>query len=145
MINEDVRKTIEKKISIMQEYMGDLQSYVVLSDESIVNNKDKLYSMERVFQLLVDEAVDINALLAYNLGGNIPDTLRSSFFEIVPLGIIDRQFAEKISESAKIRNQMTHDYDKLTKQEVINAIKKFYDIYGIYVKIVVNKFVEPNQ
>lgn len=141
MIDDNVQNVLERKILVLLGYLEELKSYVNLSDEVIRHNKDKLYSMERMFQLVVDEAVDINAILAYHLGGKIPDSLKSSFFEIVPLKIIDYYFAEKISESAKTRNQVTYDYDKLTTAEVISSIRKFSEMYETYAKILVEKFI----
>jgi len=144
MINEDVKKILERKILLLHGYLSDLESYVKLDDKQILDNKDKLYSMERVFQLVVDEAIDINAIIIYQLGGAIPDSSKSSFYELVPLKVVDQDFAEKISESAKIRNQMTHDYDKLSLGEVISSTRGFFEMYKIYVKILIDKFIPKN-
>lgn len=145
MINKDIQKTLEKKILNLQEYLKDLEEYAILSDEQILGNKDKFYSLQRVFQLVVDEAVDINAILVYQLGGNIPDSFKSSFYELVPLKIIENSFAERISDSAKIRNQITHDYERLTNVEIVASIKKFFELYKEYVKILIGKFVVDRE
>lgn len=62
------------------------------------------------FQLMVDEAVDINTALIYQLRGKVPDSYKSTFYELVSLDILEKSFAEKIAESVKVRNQMIHDY-----------------------------------
>ena len=142
MINEDTQKTLDKKIMLLRGYLKNLERYVALSNEEINKNQDKLYAMERIFQLVVDKSADINAVLAFQIGGKVPDSLKSSFYELVPLKIIDYSFAEKIAESVKIRNQMTHNYEKLTDLEVMVGIKKFFSMYEIYAKILVEKFIE---
>ena len=144
-MNTDAKKILGNKILLLQKYVKELEPYVAIPDDGLIKNKDKRLAMERMFQLVVDESIDINGILAYQLGGTIPDSLKSSFYEIVPLGIIDLGFADKIADSAKIRNQMTHDYDKLTDGEVITSVKKFYDMYLIYIKVLVKKFIEPNN
>jgi uncharacterized protein YutE (UPF0331/DUF86 family) len=121
--------------------MEDLAPYASLSIDELIDNKEKRTLAERYFQLMVDEAIDINAALAYQLGGKIADAYKSTFFELVPLGIINQSFADAISESAKIRNQLTHDYDKLSKQVVAESVKKFFDMYKIYAKIITEKFL----
>lgn len=143
MINEDVKKTLEKKIKILLDYMDQIKEYVAIDSDSLALNKDKRLAAERLFQLMVDEAVDISALLVYHLGGSIPDSSKSTFYELAPLKIIDLGFAEKIAESAKIRNQMTHDYEKLSKLDVVISIKKFYEMYKSFAKILVDRFIEP--
>ena len=136
---------IKQKIKTLREYMDDLAPYASLSVEELVSNKEKRTLAERYFQLMVDEAIDINAALAYQLGGKIADAYRSTFFELVPLGIIDQSFADAISESAKVRNQLTHDYEKLSKKTVAESIKKFFEMYKQYAKIIVEKFLDGSK
>ena len=97
--------------------------------------------MERCFLLMVDEAADVNASLAYQLGKKIPESNRSTFFELVPLGVIDESFAARISESVKIRNQLVHRYEELTKYAAIEAMKKFVPMYKEYLTLLVKKFI----
>lgn len=136
---------IKQKIKTLREYMDDLAPYASLSVEELVSNKEKRTLAERYFQLMVDEAIDINAALAYQLGGKIADAYRSTFFELVPLGIIDQSFADAISESAKVRNQLTHDYEKLSKKTVAESIKKFFEMYKQYAKIIIEKFLDDSK
>ncbi len=139
-MNTDAQKVLKEKILLLQKYIKMLGSYLSLSDEEINQNEDKRLAMERSFQLVVDEAIDINAILIYQLGGTIPDSSKSSFYEIVPLNIIDQQFAEGIAESAKVRNQITHDYGKLSMNELVISTRKYFEMYKTYAKILIEKF-----
>ena len=136
---------LEKKIGFLQEYLSKLSVYVSLSDDAILGNDDKLLAMERSFQLVVDETIDINAVIAYQLKGTVPESYRSTFYEMVPLGIIDQSFADTISESAKVRNQLTHDYEKLSRTDMVVAIKKFFKVYQTYAAILVKKFLNDES
>src|SRR3989338_7950103 len=91
----------KKKVDRLQEYISKLAPYVALDTAELLKNEEKRAAMERWFQLMVDEAVDINASLAYQLGGKVADSYKSSFHELVPLGVIDNNFATQIAESAK--------------------------------------------
>ncbi len=97
--------------------------------------------MERMFLLMVDEAIDINVALAYQLGGKIAESNRSTFLELVPLGIIDEPFAIRIGESAKVRNQLTHRYEELQKAEAVEAMKKFAAMYTEYTALLIKKLI----
>ena len=79
MMNTDTQKIIGNKILLLQKYMKKLVAYLVNTDDELLHNEDKLLATERVFQLVVDESIDINGILAYQLGGTIPDSLKSSF------------------------------------------------------------------
>lgn len=144
MKDADAKKILEKKILLLQGYLDDLQSYLTLSNDQILGNKDKLLSTERLFQLVADEAADINSVIAYQLGGQIPDSFKSSFYELVPLKVIEHSFAEQIMDSVKVRNQLTHDYEKLSKTETLAAIRRFFDMYKTYAKILIEKFLKEN-
>lgn len=133
---------LEKKIVRLQEYMETLSEYVSLDTSMILKNKEKLFAMERAFLLTVDEAIDINAAAIYLIGGKVADSYKSTFHELVPISIIGIDLAEKIAESAKIRNQLTHDYEKLQKKDAIEEIKRFYPLYQTYLKALIEKFVK---
>lgn len=133
---------LKRKITRLKDYIENLSEYVALAENVILSNKDKTYAMERVFQLLVDEAIDINTFISFHLGNKAPETYKSSFYELSSLGILDYNLAERISESAKIRNQMTHDYEKIAKGDLVKDIKKFYELYKEYLKILIEKFIK---
>lgn len=136
-----VHISIQRKIALLQEYCGKLKSYVTLNTNFLLGNEEKQAAMERWFILMVDEAIDINAALAYQLGGKIPESHKSTFLELVPLKILELDFAEQISESVKVRNQMTHDYEKVQRMELIDAMKRFAEMYKIYLGILITKFI----
>ncbi len=131
---------IKTKISKFTEYMSKLQAYVATPTDDILRNEEKRLSMERLFQLVVDEAIDINTALSYQISKRVSDSYRSSFYDLADSGAIEQNFAAKIAESTKVRNQIVHDYEKLEYREMIENIKKFYVLYEEYGKIIVNKY-----
>ena len=133
---------LEKRILRMRDYLEKLAAYILLEQKELLKNDEKLLAMERLFLLVVDEAIDINAAIVYQMGGSIAESYKSTFYELVPLKIIDLELAEKIAESAKIRNQLTHDYDKLQKKDAVEAIKKFHPLFKEYLRVLIGKFVK---
>ncbi len=136
-----IQKDTIRKISILQDYLNTLIPYAAIPKEDLLNNFEKLATMERYFLLMADEAFDVNSALAYQLGNKIPESNKSTFYEIADLKIITREFAEKISLSAKTRNQLVHDYEKVQKSVLVEEMKKFMELYKEYIKILVEKFV----
>lgn len=136
-----IQKDTIRKISILQDYLNTLIPYAAIPTEDLLNNFEKLATMERYFLLMADEAFDVNSALAYQLGNKIPESNKSTFYEIADLKIITREFADKISLSAKTRNQLVHDYEKVQKSVLIEEMKKSMELYKEYIKILVEKFV----
>ena len=57
------------------------------------------------------------------------------------LKIIDYNFADKISLSAKTRNRLIHDYEKVQQSVAVEEMKKYAELYKEYSKILIEKFV----
>src|SRR3989344_7182419 len=114
MISVEAQKLIEQKLQLLQGYMKELEKYVTLDTDMIAGDIEKLRSMERSFQLMVDEAIDINAVLAYQLGNTVPDAYKSTFYDLVPIKILELPFVERISESSRVRDEVMQDYEKIT-------------------------------
>jgi uncharacterized protein YutE (UPF0331/DUF86 family) len=136
-----IQKDTIRKIGILQDYLNTLIPYAVISTVELLDNPEKLAAMERYFLLMADEAFDVNSTLAYQLGNKIPESNKSTFYEIANLGIISREFADEISLSAKTRNNLVHDYEKVQKSTLIEEMKKYTELYKKYVKILIEKFV----
>ncbi len=64
----------------------------------LLQNKEKLASRERFFQLIADEAFDTNSAIAYQLGNQIPESNKSTFCALPDMGILlDKKFVGKIA------------------------------------------------
>lgn len=132
---------LERKIKLLKEYVDKLAPYAALDSSDLIKNEEKRAAMERWFQLMVDEAVDINAALAYQLSGKVSESYKSTFYELVALNVIEKTFAEKIAESVKVRNQMIHDYERIQYSELIEKMKSFFEPYKTYARIIIEKFL----
>ena len=127
---------LERKIGLLREYVEKLAPYAVLDSDDLIKDEEKRAAMERWFQLMVDEAIDINTALTYQLGGKVPESYKSTFYELVGLGILEKSFAEKIAESVKVSNQMIHDYERVQHSELIERMKGFFEPYKKYARII---------
>lgn len=136
-----IHPAIQRKIQLLQEYFSRVREYAQIDTPIIVANPEKQAAMERYFLLMVDEAVDINGALAYQIGNKIPETNRSTFIELAALGVVDEQLALQLGESVKIRNQLAHGYEKLQKTDAVDAMKKFVEMYHIYLKTLIQKYI----
>ena len=132
---------IKRKIDRLSAYLNELKPHLELADKVILADQMKLRNLERLFQLIVDEAVDINSMLATDSSLESPESYRSTFYSLVNLKIIDENFADKISQSAKLRNQVVHEYEQLKPSEVVRGVKFQFPLFREYLTILINKFI----
>lgn len=133
---------LERKIGLLREYVDKLAPYAALDSDELIRNEEKRAAMERWFQLMVDEAVDINTSITYQMTGKVSESYKSTFYELAQLNILEKSFAEKIAESVKVRNQMIHDYERIQHSELIERMKSFFEPYKTYTRIIIEKFLD---
>ena len=76
MLNKDLIKT---KMRSIQEYLLEIEPILSLPKDQIVSSVEKLRTLERNFQLIVDAMLDINIHLIRELELSSPDDLKSTF------------------------------------------------------------------
>ena len=128
---------ILKKLGRIEELLAELQRVLSNPFGEFVDNPLFVRTAERDFQLIVDLASDINTHIIVEKQGRTPDTYKESFSGLGKIKVLDNKLAQKLVESAKIRNILVHEYD------FEEDYKKFYDSakglipsYHEYIKII---------
>lgn len=121
MLNKDLIKT---KIRSVQEYLLEIEPILSLPKNEIVSNIEKLRTLERNFQLIVDAILDINVHIIRELELVSPDDLKSTFLILADGKIIPADFAEKISPVVGLRNILVHGYEKVDRKLFVDSFQK---------------------
>ena len=95
-----------------------------LPQDQIVSNIEKLRTLERNFQLIVDAMLDINIHLIREFELGSPDDLKSTFLILGEAKIIPLDFAQKISPVVGLRNILVHGYEKNRQKTFCGLISK---------------------
>ncbi len=114
-------EVIEKKLEQIKELLKELSSLLDASFEKFQSDLVVIRAAERIFQLIVDLAADINTQILVEKGEKTPDTYRQSFSDLAKTKILENNLAQKLAVSAQIRNILVHEYD------FEEDYKKFYD------------------
>lgn len=130
------QETIKDKLIMISEYITEMGPFLACSNEEIVDDKSKLRSVERLLQLIVDEAIDINSHFIAELNLESPREYRGTFITIGKNGILPVEFAQKISESVGLRNGIVHQYEKIETGRMLNDIRDNISDYVEYVKFI---------
>jgi len=130
------KNLVKEKIKNIQIYLSEIENIIVLGFGEIVSNIEKLRTLERNFQLIVDEMLDINIHFIRELNLKSPDDFQSTFVILAENKIIPLDFAQKIAPAVGLRNLIVHRYETLDKELFIKTFRKNYPDFERYVKLI---------
>lgn len=132
---------IRRKLSRLNMYLEKLNP---ISQKSLEEYKSDFYlksSAERLIQLIVECASDINNHVVIETANRPPEDYSISFVKAAQAGLISHELAEKIKGSAGMRNILVHEYMEIDDKKVYDAIPLAIKGYKEYINQV-EKFVE---
>ena len=138
MLNKDLVKT---KIRSIQEYLSEVEPILSLPEDKIISNIEKLRTLERNFQLIVDAMLDINIHLIREFELGSPDDLKSTFLILGEAKIIPLDFAQKISPVVGLRNILVHGYEKTDRKLFVDSFQKDKQDFDKYM-LLINSYLE---
>ena len=98
---------------------------------------------ERLIQVVVDLAVDVNAHIAVVATGTAPQTGRESFFAAATSGAITEELAAQLAPAAGLRNVLIHRDTDIRTDLVASAVDTVLDGFAEYVRQVAAYLAEP--
>src|SRR6056297_2858897 len=131
-----MNEIIVNKLIKMEEYISDLEKFKPETYNKYKNNQINRYAIERLIQLIIDLALDINNILIKKSDHYPAQDYFSSFIELVELEILPEEFAKDIAPSTGIRNRLVHEYEKIDDKVVYQNLDKLIKYYLKYIKFV---------
>lgn len=129
------KELISKKLEQIKKLLEQLEILLHKPLKEFREDFTIVRSAERNFQLVVDLASDINTQLLVEKGEKTPDTYKQSFTEIAGLGILTPELSNRLTETAKIRNILVHEYDfEEDYERFYLSAKKLLPAYKEYIK-----------
>lgn len=119
----------KRKLVYLTEYLNDLKKFRNISDEQY---QEHHYEIERLLQLIVEVACDINAHIITEHHEKPPTSYYQSFIELGKLGILSTELSEKLAPSTGLRNALVHLYEDIDDKQVkesISATLKYFPRY----------------
>ena len=123
---------VNRKLSQIVEYLTALAPLQRISYEDYLKQPLTRYAVERLLQLLVDTAVDINAHLTVELTGTPPQDYYDSFIKAAQAGVLSVPFALSLAKSTGLRNRLVHQYEAIDHSIVHSAIAEAIAQYTEY-------------
>lgn len=115
---------IKRKIKLIEEDLLRLKQLDGFTVDEIAGDFYKYCTVERLLEVIIMRAVDINSHLIARLGIGIEKArgYMDTFIILGDLKILPKKFAEEIAQSAKFRNLLAHEYDELDIKQIHGSI-----------------------
>jgi uncharacterized protein YutE (UPF0331/DUF86 family) len=118
----------------MTKHLERLRRFESITLEEYINDEDSKLIVERILELTIQSAIDINSHIItkhLNLDFSTP---QESFFILSNYGILNQDSAKDLSKSPNFRNLLAHEYLDIDDQQVFNLISKALNQYPFYIK-----------
>jgi len=136
-MTNSLRTALTDKIIKMEQYLAELKEAKPKSYSDYSSNKMTRYGIERLLQLIVDLALDINNIIIKDVDRVPAADYFNSFIELIEIGVLDKEFAYQIAPSTGLRNRLVREYEKIDNNTVYKSIDKTYNYYIKYMKRIV--------
>ena len=134
------KKLINRKLENIIKYLKELEPITKCSFNEFLSNYYKLHTAERLLQLIVDTAYDINAHLIGEAGKPLPDDYYTSFTKLSEIKVLPRKFSLWIAGSAGLRNRLVHEYEEINFERVFKSLPFQLKNYKQYV-VLIDKYI----
>jgi uncharacterized protein YutE (UPF0331/DUF86 family) len=114
-----------------------LEKLKPIAKKSFKDYKSDFYlksSAERLIQLIVECATDVNNHVVVETQNHPPEDYSISFIKAAEVGLISKELADKLKGSAGMRNILVHEYMDIDDQKVYKALAFALKDYKEYIK-----------
>jgi uncharacterized protein YutE (UPF0331/DUF86 family) len=136
------KNLISKKLALIDKYAKELEPIVAFSEAEIRKDDLKFHTAERLFQLLVDEMIDINTHIIRAKILPPSDDLQGTFNALGEAGILPKDFVTKISPIVGLRNAVVHRYEYVDLDRFVHELKRDFNDFKKFSILITEKFLE---
>lgn len=128
------KEFIIKKLKQITTLISEMEEIIFIPFFEFKKKFVNIRSAERNFQLIVEQACDINNHILLETGHETPDTYRASFTSLEKIGILENKTTKELVKSANLRNILIHEYDFDQDNFIFyKSVKKFMPVYKEYI------------
>lgn len=126
------RDVVIQRLDRIQELLAEMRGIGVPDAEKLRDDHVTRYALERLATLIVDTATALNSHITSRVLQRVATTYAESFDLIADVGALERSFAARIRNSAKLRNLLIHDYADIDYDVLSKALRQLVDDYDRY-------------
>ncbi len=125
----DRSEVLARKLAMLHRFVQDLGAYAGLDHAA---RRREHYALERLLQLLCEAAADIGLQILRTGGDRLASSYREVFVTLRDRHGLSPEMAERLMDACAMRNVLTHLYDTIDLDRVVEAIDPALDLYGAF-------------
>lgn len=136
-------EVIKEKLLLLGKYLEELSELKGLTFKEYMERNIIKRGAERLLQLLVEVASDINSAILVDKAEIPPDSYYDSFIKAGNSGIISVKLSRELAPTTGLRNRLVHEYGEYKESIVFRNIniKNMSRFYKQYLKEI-NNYME---
>ncbi len=127
---------IARRLRLLSDALHDLRSIGEIGRDRYASDPLTRAAAERLLQVVVDLAIDVNAHISAARLGRAPATGRESFSAMAEIGALSIELAGRLAPAASMRNILVHRYTDIDASIIVAAIPQTLHDFAEYVKAV---------
>ncbi len=133
-MNNPFREILHEKLAALQSYYSELAELQHITYDDYIGNRLYKRTVERLLQLIVEAATDINNMVLREKGKDTPVDYYSSFVKMAEADVFPMEFALEIAPSTGLRNIIVHEYQVIDDGTVYASIPNIMKYYLEYMR-----------
>ena len=127
------RLGIRTRLADLGRYLDELEPLRDITLEEYEDDAIRRHAIERLMELIIECAIDINGLIITGGGDRPPGDYRSSFLELATIGVVSPEFASSLAPMARLRNTLAHEYEVMNDEEIHANIPLVLNLFSRYI------------
>jgi uncharacterized protein YutE (UPF0331/DUF86 family) len=130
--------TVRFRLSLILDYLDELRPLTALTLEEFLSDRYKTRAAERVLEITIQAALDINNHLLKEQFRVSKKSNSDGFLELGQFSVLQSQLAQDMHESGSFRNRLAHRYYAVDSEMVFQIIFEALAQYPEYVQQIEN-------
>ncbi len=141
----EASERIYNKLKLLSGYLGEVATVLRgLTVSQYQSDSLRRHAAERLAELIIEAAIDINGELVLAARQPPPDDYYTSFLVLAKLGVCDPPLAGRLAPTAGFRNRLAHEYEAVDDALAYETITLLPALYQEYVRAVTT-YVDRQQ
>lgn len=123
---------VRQKLADLSQYLAEFETLAACDLATYQRDFVKRHAIEKLIELIVEVASDINRHILDVHNAVPPQTYYSTFEEMGNLGVLPASLAVSLAATTGLRNRLVHGYEKVQHEIVYHSLKSFLRNYKRY-------------
>ena len=130
--------SIRLRLALILDYLSEIKPLASMSLEEFLSNRYMQRAAERLLEITVQAAIDINNHLLKEQFRIVISSNAIGFQELSRCGVISGELASQLADSGRLRNRLAHRYYEINYEIVFTVLSEVLEHYPQYAQQVEN-------